>query len=535
MGTNNTNEISRRGFVASVAAAGVAAGAAMVARPAQAQPAVTDDTTWDKECDVLVIGYGGAGAVSAIAAHDAGADVLVLEKQGIGGGNTMMSGGGVLCPTDKDQAYTYMTKLFDISHSEMDESLVRVFADRSVENVDFVCSLKPDTQMAVYGGASYKSVEGADSQQKYGVVADTEDKTTGTGHTGADLFAVYDYAVSERGIQVMLSTPAKRLLTNAAGEVVGAVATTQDGADINVKARKAVILTTGGYEYDEKMLQNHVKGYPIYALGSTGNTGDGVRMAMGVGAEIWHMNGVSCALGFHCDDYPNGFLNGVLQPSTIWVNKQGKRFVNEKGVENHAGLLAVDAYDAQTLDYDAIPAYRIYDETARQMGKAVKTPLWSDDNLEEVDKGYVMKADTIAELAEKIGVDPDTLVATVEKWNEDVAAGEDTLFGRPVEHVENTQYKNEENDNASSAPLDTPPFYAIPTYPTMFNTQGGPHRNDAAQVLDVFGDPIPRLYSAGELGSFWGLIYQGAGNNAESVVFGRIAGENAAKLESWDK
>ena len=473
MSANSTNQISRRSFVSTIAATGVAAGATMIAQPAQAQPAVADNTTWDKECDVLVIGYGGAGAVSAIAAHDAGADVLVLEKQGIGGGNTMMSGGGVLCPTDKDQAYTYMTKLFDISHSEMDESLVRVFADRSVENVDFVCSLKPDTQMAVYGGASYKSVEGADSQQKYGVVADTEDKTTGTGHTGADLFAVYDYAVSERGIQVMLSTPAKRLLTNAAGEVVGAVATTQDGADINVKARKAVILTTGGYEYDEKMLQNHVKGYPIYALGSTGNTGDGVRMAMGVGAEIWHMNGVSCALGFHCDDYPNGFLNGVLQPSTIWVNKQGKR--------------------------------------------------------------YVMKADTIAELAEKIGVDPDTLVATVEKWNEDVAAGEDTLFGRPVEHVENTQYKNEESDNASSAPLDTPPFYAIPTYPTMFNTQGGPHRNDAAQVLDVFGDPIPRLYSAGELGSFWGLIYQGAGNNAESVVFGRIAGENAAKLESWDK
>lgn len=532
---NNEASLSRRSFVTGAAATGVLGGMAACAGTAMAQGAAADDITWDKEADVVVIGFGGAGAASAISAHDAGADVLVLEKSVRGGGNTAVSGGGVLCPTDADEAYTYISALFDICHSERDDSLVRVFSDKSVENVDWLCSLKDGTQMTVYGGASYTQVDGADSQQKYGVVSDSSDETTGTGHTGADLFDVYQSAVDDRGIEVMCSTPANKLLTNASGEVIGCIATTEDGSTINVKARKAVILATGGYEYDESLLQNNVKGYPIYAVGHPDNTGDGVRMAAEVGAGLWHMNGVSCPLGFHTDDFPSSFLFGTLAPSMIWVNKLGKRFVNEKGVEQHAGLLAVDSFDGQTLDYDEIPSYRIFDESARQAGKLVKSPIWSDDNSEEVDKGWMMQADTIEELAGKIGVDADTLKATVNKWNSDVEAGEDTLFERPIENVKNTQYLAQDNDAKSSEPLSTPPFYAIAQYPTLLNTQGGPRRNDHAQVLDAFGEPISRLYSAGELGSMWGLIYQGAGNNAESVVFGRIAGENAAALDSWDK
>ena len=530
----STNDISRRNFIKGAAAAGTAVGAAAFAGSASAQSAAPDDIAWDKEADVVVIGFGGAGAASAISAHDAGAEVLVLEKSGVGGGNTAVSGGGVLCPTNSEDAYKYIMGLFDISHSDCDESLVRVFSDKSVECVDWLCGLKPGTEMTVYGGAGFKQVEGSDSQQKYGVVSDATDQTTGTGHTGADLFAVYQHAVDERGIEVMCSTPAKRLLTNSAGEVIGCVATTEDGADINVKARKAVILTTGGYEYDQEMLQNNVKGYPIYALGHPGNTGDGVRMAVAVGAGLWHMNGCSCPIGFHTDEFENSFMFGTLAPSMIWVNKLGKRFVNEKGVETHAGLLAVDHFDGHTLDYNEIPSYRIFDENARQAGKLVKSPAWSSDNSEEVDKGWMAQADTIAELAEKIGVDADTLTATVDKWNADITAGEDTLFARPIENVKNTQYLAQDNDQKSSAPLDTPPFYAIVQYPTLLNTQGGPRRNADAQVLDAFGEPIPRLYSSGELGSLWGLIYQGAGNNAEALVFGRIAGANAAALENWD-
>ena len=323
------SNVTRRDLVKGAAAAGVLSGTALAAVPALAQPAIVDDVTWDKEADVVVIGYGGAGAAAAITAHDAGAEVLILEKMSHGGGNTAVSGGGVLCPTSAEDTYTYITGLFDLSHSEMDEQLVRTFSDKSVECVDWLCSLKPGTEMAVYGGAGFKQVEGSDSQQKYGVVSDASDETTGTGHTGADLFAVYTYGVDERGIEVLYSTPAKRLLTNPAGEVVGCVATTADGADVNVKARKAVILTTGGYEYDPVLLQNNVKGYPIYALGNPGNTGDGVRMAQAVGADLWHMNGCSCPIGFKCDDFEMGFMFGTLQPS-INLGQQAGQALRER-------------------------------------------------------------------------------------------------------------------------------------------------------------------------------------------------------------
>ena len=526
-------DITRRSFVTGA----LTAAAAMAPTAAIAQPAVNDETAWDKECDVLVIGYGGAGAASAITAHDAGAEVLIIEKMPFGGGNTACSGGGVLCPDDKDSAYTYVTKLFDFSRSEMDESLVRVFADMSVENVDWLCSLKPGAQMSVYGGAGYKQVEGADAQKKYGVDvvnAVTNPDNPTTGHSGASLFELYDYAVNERGIEVMLSTPAKRLLTNAVGEVVGAKATVEDGTEINIKARKAVILTTGGYEYDQQTLQNFVKGSPIYALGAVGNTGDGIRMAQAVGAGLWHMTGVSCGLGVKMEDYPNAYHVAKLKPSMIWVNKLGKRFVNEKGVETHAGLLAVDHFDAQTLDYNEIPFWVVFDEAARLKGRTVNCGFWSEDNLEEIESGLIVKADTVAELADKIDVPAETLTATVDKWNEDIVAGEDTVFGRPIANVKNVAYNALNDNDISSAPLETAPYYALQIYPALINTQGGPRRNDKAQILDAFGEPIPRLYSSGEMGSLWGIIYQGAGNNAESLVFGRIAGENAAKLENWD-
>nr|WP_246561232.1 FAD-binding protein [Geobacter grbiciae] len=105
---------------------------------------------------------------------------------------------------------------------------------------------------------------------------------------------------------------------------------------------------------------------------------------------------------------------------------------------------------------------------------------------------------------------------TIKQWNASVRAGKDTLFGREIK------------ENSDLAMIHTAPFYAMEIYPSLANTQGGPRRNERAQIVDPFGDPIPGLYGAGELGSLWGLIYQGGGNIAECLAFGRIAGVNAA-------
>jgi hypothetical protein len=140
---------------------------------------------------------------------------------------------------------------------------------------------------------------------------------------------------------------------------------------------------------------------------------------------------------------------------------------------------------------------------------------WSRDNSAEVAKGWIFHGKTVAELAAKMSSEPGLLEETVDRYNKHCQAGKDTDFGRAKEDLRAMK----------------PPFYAIQTWPTLLNTQGGPRRDKESRVLDPDGHPIPRLYAAGELGSIWGYLYQGACNVGEALVFGRIAGRNAAGLK----
>ena len=480
------------------------------------------------------MGYGGAGAAAAISAFDAGARVLVLESMAEGGGNTRVSMGGFLCPSDAREAFTYISALYDACHSEKDESVIRAFIREAVKNVQWVEGLKAGTRTHVYGHAGYPRLPGADSMNKYIVKGKGKGMTT----FARNLWRVLTYAVEEkRGIPVQTETRASRLVTDHQGAIIGVVARTGEKR-IAIRADRAVILTTGGFEYDRTTMQNHVKGFPIYASGNPGNRGDGIRMAQKAGSALWHMNAVSCGLGIKVPEFEAGFQAVIEAPGHIFVDKAGRRFMNERGMEAHSGLLAVDHYDTQTLEYPRIPCYVIFDETARMkgpisrltgLGAAGRIYRWSRDNQVEIEKGWITRGRTIGKLATNLGMAPKTLEATVYRWNEDLRNGEDTQFQRPIRSsaTERRAYK----DFAPpilSAPIETPPFYGLPLYPCLANTQGGPRRNASAQILDSFGRPIPRLYSAGELGSMWGVIYQGAGNIAECLAFGRIAGRNAA-------
>ena len=494
---------------------------------------------WDRAADVVIVGYGGAGAAAAMAAHGAGVRVLIVESRPEGGGNTRVSMGGFLCPTEAKEAYTYLRALYDLSHSECDEEMLRVFTEQSVGLVEWVKSLREGTQVQVYGHAGFPELAGARSMNKYLVSGKGQGMTV----FARNLWSLLSAAVeTDRRIPILFDTPARRLMTDGQGRVIGLVADSK-GRETAIRADRGVILATGGYEFDTKMLQNSVKGFPVYSLGSPGNRGDGVRMAQQAGAGLWHMNGVSCALGFKAPEYEAAFMVVVGAPGHIFVDRNGRRFVNERSIESHAGLLAVDFYDAHSLTYPRIPCYAVFDETARLagpitraagLGAAGQVYEWSRDNSAEIEKGWIVRGDTLGDLAGKLDVSGDALEQTVAAWNEDVRQGRDSLFGRPV--------RAEENDSPAyrglpaavlSAPLDTPPFYALKLYPCLINTQGGPRRDAAARVLDAFGRPIPGLYSAGELGSMWGLIYQGAGNIAECMVFGRIAGQNAAAEAPW--
>lgn len=491
---------------------------------------------FDHEADVVILGYGGAGACAAIEAHDAGAKVLILEKLAVGGGNTAVSSGGFMIPKSEKDAYTYLSSTFKFADSEMDDELLKTFCKEAVGTKAFIEGLKPETKLMVYGYAGFKTLPGADTIEKFRIV--------GKRRGGDSLFDQYRYAVETvRKIQVLYETPAMELIRHK-GAVVGVVAHS-NGKTIRVKANRAVILATGGYEFDPQSLRTFSLGTQILALGSPGNTGDGLRMAMTMGARLWHMTCYSCPLGVAVPGLKAAMQINMLAPSHIWVDQDGKRFVNEKGIDSHTCLYAVNQMDPVKHRYPRIPCWLIFDEKARKAGPIVGGATsgyainregykWSKDNSAEIASGIIVSAPTIPELAKKIGVPPEALEATVQKWNTDIQFGKDTEFGRIIQRPAN--YKTVQIGREApkvSEPLGEGPYYAAKLLPTLLNTQGGPKRNLRGQVLDPQDKIIPRLYVAGELGSMWGNIYQGATNNAESIVFGRIAGREAAKEKNW--
>lgn len=216
----------------------------------------TKDLKWDKTADVVVLGYGGAGACAAIEAHDAGAKVLILEKLAQGGGNTAVSSGGFMIPKDAKDAYTYLNATYAFADSEKDEALLDVFCKEIQGAKTFIEGLKPDTKLMIYGHAGFASLPGADTVDKW--------RIRGKKRGGDMLFDQYRYAVEEvRKIEVMLETPALELIRRN-GEVVGVVAQ-HAGKRINIRANRAVVVTTGGYEFDAQSLRTYALGTEIQA------------------------------------------------------------------------------------------------------------------------------------------------------------------------------------------------------------------------------------------------------------------------------
>ena len=282
----------------------------------------------------------------------------------------------------------------------------------------------------------------------------------------------------------------------------------KDGQMVNVRAANGVVLATGGFEANQEMIQNFLQQPYVYVVAAVYNEGDGIKMAQEVGADLWHMsNSAGFSWGFQPEGQPTAVRSLTLNKGII-VGPTGERFMNETTSSRHGKINYGGRWIAMPTP---LPAYYIFDETARLAGPVSRN--WSEGNVDEIEKGWIVKADTVAELAEKIGLDAETLQATLDKYNGFVDAGEDIQYGRNPETL---------------VAVKEGPFYALEIGPTMLNTQGGAKRNEKAEVLDVNGDPIPHLYSAGEMGALFADMYNGGGNLGECVAFGRIAGANAA-------
>ena len=527
-------QISKRSFLK-----GAAAAVAAAAVPAAHAKSADLPAKWDRTADVVILGYGGAGASAAITAHDAGAKVMIFEKCATGGGNTAVSSGGMMIPNNEERAFTYLKKTYSFANSEIDEPQLRAFVAEAMKSKDFLLSLAPDQKVYIYGHAGFQSIPESDAIDKWRFRSPKGSKVRG----GDMLFNNYRHAVETvRGVEVVYNARALELIRE--NDEVKGVWIEINGKKEAVKARRGVVLATGGYEWDDVLLQNHTMGQNFHRLGHPGNTGDGVRMAVAAGADLWHMNALSCPLGFEVPGLKTALQVNMLSASYFYVDQDGKRFTSEK-MDNHTCIYAVNYLDAIHHRYPRIPCYVVFDEKARLRGPIIggatsgyalnrENYKWSKDNSAEIEKGVIVKADTIEELAKKIGVPEENLVKTFKTWNENNKAGKDKEFGLPLEKKGKVAFEGREAP-LISAPFDEQgPYYAAKLYPTILNTQGGPRRNEKGQVLNPFKKPIPRLYSAGELGSMWGHIYQGACNNSESCVFGRIAGRTVASEKPWD-
>jgi succinate dehydrogenase/fumarate reductase flavoprotein subunit len=516
------HQVSRRRFLreAAVAAPGIAAANAL---NASAKTTPSGAIKWDKEADVVVIGSGLAGLSAAITVKDAGANVVVLEKmpRKHEGGNSRVSGNMWWTPTNLPEALQYMEAL---SNGLTDKESLRALAEEMLKLNDWLQQLgvKP-TPLGIFQ-PEHPELPGSKCVRTW----------SNNGAGDGKLWAPIREQVEKRGIEVLYETPAKDLISSVANRETLGVKALSGGKLISIKARRGVILACGGFEFDFEMQKQFLPGWPTYGRGTPGNTGDGIRMAQKAGAALWHMNNSLAGLG--CMIVPE--FDPVMIPAAIpgngyiAVDKTGRRFMNELRENRHGfghkeNLLY---FDGVLGDFTRIPCFAIFDENTRTRGPIISGGMkfgwfgWfcdyqaSRDNTKEIEKGWILKGDTLADLAKKLEIKPAELEASVARYNGFCKDKVDPDFGRPAR---------------SLVTLEKPPFYCIKLYPATFNTQGGPRRNPRCEIVDPDNQPIPRLYSAGELGSFWGWMYNGGGNNAEALCTGQIAGRNVAASKPW--
>ncbi|HWK13040.1 MAG TPA: FAD-dependent oxidoreductase [Rhizobiaceae bacterium] len=518
------------------------------------------------EADVIVLGFGAAGACAAIEAHDAGASVILIERQpeATHYSNSRMSGGGYHSPhPDGDRAALkeYAKAMFsgenlsvklDGETPDFGDAYAGVWAELAPENDAFMRSLDPDYKPMVVGAAAFPDFPGA-ADSRYAVVRASYVggkgmiwEKDGTIHldkqykeNGEALHFCLLNGLHTRNIPIHYETRGRSLVTDEDGAVTGLKA--ERGEErITYRARRGVVLTCGGYEYNRRMRRAFLdgpgaEGWAFY--GTPENTGDGIEMAMKAGAALSAIGKVAGRVIAAVPERRNGLkiglnTSGVGKPNEIVVDNSGKRYASERRITKDPSRYFFYKeglqFDTINLVYPRVPSWMIFDETLRESSPVVHLPGaayngidWGKDNLAAIEKGWIIKGETLEELAEKINAHPDnremmdaeTLKASVARFNEHCVAGTDPDFNREPDTLR---------------PVEKAPFYAIPLYLGGPNTKGGLRSNAGREVLDWNDEPIAGLYSAGEIASVFQFVYQGGGNLAECITFGRVAGRNAA-------
>lgn len=485
---------------------------------------------WDAECDVLICGYGCAGASAAIEAYDAdpSAKVLIIEKAPIEheGGNARVSGQSLLISKDKESLKNYQ-RAMSVSNP-IPEDMLDEWASRMVELEPWIQALAKRAGQEFLRGTGFSERDAVLEFPELGA-RDAVAYTSTILPIPSGVWMALKSNVEQRGIPVWHESPLIDLIQDPDTLEVFGAWIERDGERRAVRARRGVIVAVGGYEADLQMQRDYYGLDNVKPFGTPYNTGDGVRIMQRAGAEMWHMRnqGQSGGIwpGIAKGAGPNVFMRNFFLPAFSWfdIAADGRRFYNE------TNELQLTHYKEKKfgrwLDVPlvaAYPVYMIFDETTRQAGKlvlevmtwkaVVSDEVWSEDNYAEVQSGLIKKAESIGDLAVQIGIAPDTLKTELDAYNASCAKGSDDAHGR---------------DPQTLQPMHNGPYYAVLITPSLVCTGGGAKRNMRGEVFDYHGRVIPRLFEAGELGSMFSDLYQNGSYLTEAMITGRGAARSA--------
>lgn len=481
-----------------------------------------DTVVWDGRYDVVVVGFGGSGAVAASNAADEGAKVLIVEKAPLGseGGNTRVCGQMFVYGNGNyEDTLTYYKALAGTHH--IPEAMLEVYC-RQIANMTDVVAEEFDLDKndfldaKIFQGAGsyspeYPELPGAGSIS----LMATHDAGISDGY----LWSIMRQRVMEKSdnIDVWFESPAVHLIQDPGNKTILGVQVERGGKTLNIRATNGVVMCCGGFENNKEMVETYLGLSESVPQGSLYNTGDGHRMVMEVGADMWHMDvyeGMGASIGSTTPiaeqvSYYTSYMPPCNSGSVMLVSGEGSRFLDESESTRHGHIKNGDVYENPWYP-DTM--YLLMSAENYQTALAYQVAIPAEYE-------YTYSGNTLEELAQAAGMDAAVLAETVRKFNSYAATGVDVEFGRSAESMK--------------AFPENGPYYAVRLAPVILNTQGGGRRNENAEVLDTDGNPIPHLYSAGEFGGICALQYQGGGNVAECIIFGQIAGRNAAKAKSY--